>query len=73
MAHNPFKQLDFTAHERVQEAPKAPSPYPKHVNFPDGSYKVAHSAEDEATFTAEAEGIAPTGKRFRSMLSKLGL
>jgi hypothetical protein len=73
MAHNPFKQLDFTANERAQEAPKAISPYPKHVNFPDGSYKVAHNAEDEAMYAAEAEGIAPSGKRFRGMLKKLGL
>ncbi|MFM2124608.1 MAG: hypothetical protein RL328_1059 [Acidobacteriota bacterium] len=73
MAHNPFKQLDFTANERIPEAPKPLSAYPKHVNFPDGSYKVAYDSEEEAAYTAEAEGIAPKKGKIKGLMSKLGL
>ena len=72
MAHDPFKQLEFTANERQAPAPKASSAYPKHVNFPDGSYKVAHNAEEEAEYLAELPAEAPKGK-VKSVLSKLGL
>ena len=74
MAHNPFKQLDFTANDRAAEAPRPVSAYPKHVNFPDGSYKVAYDSEEEATYTAEVEALTPKQPgKLKGIMSKLGL
>lgn len=66
--HNPFKPLEL-ADKPAAPAP-APSDYPKHVYWPDGSYKVARNAEEEAEYSAQVPAEAPKKGGF---LAKLGL
>ncbi len=67
-SHNPFKQLDFHADDRKREAEEkakkegpVSTEFPKHVNFPDGSYRVANNAKEEAAILAMID--SPEGKK----------